>query len=83
MGGDTMSHDYSENILIQESAGHLLERELGWEVIFAYNTEKLGENDTLGQKNCKEILKHIRLSPRPFATQTEERRTGGVIFGKT
>lgn len=29
-----MSHDYSENILVQESAGHLLERELGWEVVF-------------------------------------------------
>lgn len=29
-----MSHDYSENILIQESAGHLLERELVWEVVF-------------------------------------------------
>ena len=27
-----MSYDYSENILVQESAGHLLERELGWEV---------------------------------------------------
>ena len=26
-----MSYDYSENILVQESAGHLLERELGWE----------------------------------------------------
>ena len=24
-----MSYDYSENILVQESAGHLLERELG------------------------------------------------------
>ena len=34
-----MSHDYSKNILVQESAGHLLERELGWQVAFAYNTE--------------------------------------------
>ena len=32
-----MSYDYSENILVQESAGHLLENELGWEVAFAYN----------------------------------------------
>ena len=31
-----MSYDYSENILVQESAGHLLERELGWEVAYAY-----------------------------------------------
>ena len=51
-----MSHDYSENILIQESAGHLLERELGWEVVYAYNTEKLGETGTFGRKSYKEIL---------------------------
>ena len=33
-----MSYDYSENILVQESSGHLLQNELGWEVAFAYNT---------------------------------------------
>ena len=43
-----MSYDYSENILVQESAGHLLERELGWEVAYAYNTEKLGKGGTFG-----------------------------------
>ena len=51
-----MSYDYSENILVQESAGHLLENELGWEVAFAYNTEKLGENGTFGRKSYREIL---------------------------
>ena len=47
-----MSYDYSENILVQESAGHLLERELGWEVAYAYNTEKLGKGGTFGRKFC-------------------------------
>ena len=43
-----MSYDYSENILVQQSAGDLLREELGWDVRFAYNTEVLGEtNDTL------------------------------------
>lgn len=51
-----MSYDYSENILVQESAGHLLEQELGWDVAFAYNTEKLGEDGTFGRKSYKEIL---------------------------
>ena len=51
-----MSYDYSENILVQESAGHLLENELGWEVAFAYNTEKLGDNGTFGRKSYREIL---------------------------
>ena len=39
-----MSYDYSENILVQESAGNLLRDELGWDVKFAYNTEVLGDN---------------------------------------
>ena len=51
-----MSYDYSENILVQESAGHLLERELGWEVVYAYNTEKLGRDGTFGRTSYKEIL---------------------------
>lgn len=37
----SMSYDYSENILVQESAGHLLEEELGWRVELAYNKEVL------------------------------------------
>ena len=51
-----MSYDYSENILVQESAGHLLERELGWEVAFAYNTEQLGKDGTFGRISYREIL---------------------------
>ena len=51
-----MSHDYSENILVQESAANLLHDELGWDVAFAYNTEKLGENGTFGRRSYKEIL---------------------------
>ena len=51
-----MSYDYSENILVQESAGDLLRDELGWEVAFAYNTEVLGENGTFGRTSYREIL---------------------------
>ena len=51
-----MSYDYSENILVQNSAGNLLQNELGWNVQFAYNTEVLGENGTFGRKSNKEIL---------------------------
>lgn len=51
-----MSYDYSENILVQESASHLLEQELGWEVTLAYNTEKLGKDGTFGRTSYKEIL---------------------------
>ena len=51
-----MSYDYSENILVQESAGNLLRDELGWDVQFAYNTEVLGKNGTFGRENHKEIV---------------------------
>ena len=51
-----MSYDYSENILVQESAGNLLRDELGWDVWFAYNTEVLGKNGTFGRESYKEIL---------------------------
>ena len=51
-----MSYDYSENILVQESAGNLLRDELGWDVRFAYNTEILGKTGTFGRENYKEIV---------------------------
>ena len=51
-----MSWEYSENILVQNSAGKVLKDKLGWEVVFAYNTEVLGENGTLGRKSYKEIV---------------------------
>ncbi len=51
-----MSYDYSENILVQESAGNLLHNELGWDVQFAYNTERLGEDGTFGRESYNEVL---------------------------
>ncbi|MBO5560410.1 MAG: type I restriction endonuclease subunit R, partial [Firmicutes bacterium] len=51
-----MSYDYSENILVQNSAGNLLKNELGWDVVFAFDKEKLGADGTLGRASYKEIL---------------------------
>ena len=51
-----MSAGYTENKLIQDSAGNLLHDELGWDVYFAYNKEVLGENGTFGRKSYEEIL---------------------------
>ena len=51
-----MSYDYSENILVQKSAGDLLRDELGWDVQFAYNTEVLGKNGTFGRTSYHEML---------------------------
>ena len=51
-----MSHEYSENVLIQNSAGNVLEKKLSWDVVYAYNSEKLGENGTLGRTSYHEIV---------------------------
>ena len=51
-----MPHEYSENILVQESAGNLLRDELGWDVVFAYNQEVLGSTGTLGRSSYKEVV---------------------------
>ena len=51
-----MSYEYSENVLIQNSAGNVLEKKLGWEVVYAYNSEKLSENGTLGRTSYHEIV---------------------------
>ena len=74
-----MSYEYSENVLVQGSAGNLLHAELGWEVAFAYNTEKLGENGSFGRKSYKEILLTryfrealLRLNPWITPGQMEE-----------
>ena len=63
-----MSYEYSENILVQESAGKLLQDELGWEVKFAYNTEVLGTEGTFGRKSYQEILlsRYFRLKLKEF-----------------
>lgn len=51
-----MSTDYSENRLIQKSAAELMESELGWTSVYAYDKEVLGENGTLGRSSYREVL---------------------------
>ena len=70
-----MSYEYSENKLVQDSAGNLLRDELGWEVYYAYNTEKLGVNGTFGRKNYREIVlwryfKDAVFKLNPWMTET-------------
>ena len=51
-----MSYTYSENTLIQESAGNLLQNELGWQVEYAYNKEVLGKSGTFGRRDYRQII---------------------------
>lgn len=51
-----MSHDYSEETLVQDSACDVLQNKLGWKVAYAYNTEQLGVDGTFGRTSYKEVL---------------------------
>ncbi len=71
-----MSYDYSENILVQGSAGDLLRDELGWQVEFAYNKEILGKDGTFGRRDYREILltRYFQAALKklnPWITQTQ------------
>ena len=45
-----MAKDYSEDQLIQKSTAELLEQELGWKAVYAFDNEGLGDQGTLGRK---------------------------------
>ncbi len=51
-----MAKDYSEDQLIQKSAAELLENELGWKSVYAFDEEKLGLGGTLGRTSYHEVL---------------------------
>ena len=51
-----MSKDYSEDQLIQKSAADLLENELDWISVMAWDAEVLGESGTFGRKSYHEVL---------------------------
>ena len=51
-----MAKDYSEDQLIQRSVAELLEKELGWTSVYAFDKEVLGVNGTLGRTSYHEVL---------------------------
>ncbi len=74
-----MAKDYSEDQLIQKSTAEFLEKELGWESVYAFDQETLGANGTLGRTNYHEVLltRHLgqalkRLNPWLTDKQLQE-----------
>ena len=59
-----MAKDYSEDQLIQKSTAELLENELGWKSVYAFDNEVLGEQGTLGRKTQSEVVltRHLRMA---------------------
>lgn len=63
-------NDYTEDRLAQATLADYLQDELGWESVFAFNTETFGPEGTLGRKSDREVVltRHlgealIRLNP--------------------
>lgn len=51
---------YTEDTLVQKTIAEYLERELGWESVWAYNRENLGPDSLLGRTSEREVvLNHI------------------------
>lgn len=51
-----MSPAMNEDTLVQQTTAEYLESELGWESVFAYNTETFGSEGTLGRASDKDIV---------------------------
>lgn len=51
-----MPNDYSEDQMIQKSTAELMEKELGWKSVYAFDSEVMGENGTLGRTSSHEVL---------------------------
>ena len=48
--------EYTEDNLVQQTTAEYLEAQLGWESIYAYNTETYGPDGTLGRASDKEVV---------------------------
>ena len=58
---DRQSYDmtytgYSEDTLVQQTTAEYLEQQLGWESVYAYNTETFGPEGTLGRRDDREVV---------------------------
>ena len=57
-----MPSEYTEDALVQQTTAEYLEQQLGWESVYAYNTEGFGPGSLLGRESDSEVvLKRILL----------------------
>lgn len=47
---------YSEDILVQQTTAEYLENQLGWESVYAYNTETFGPDGSLGRESDEDVV---------------------------
>ncbi|MDM8549696.1 hypothetical protein QUF72_06455 [Desulfobacterales bacterium HSG2] len=56
---------YTEDTLVQQTTADYLEQQLGWDSVYAYNTETFGPNGTLGRRDDREMVLTHGTEPRP------------------
>lgn len=76
-----MSREYSEDQLVQKSTASFLEQELGWKSVYAFDSEVLGENGTLGRKTYHEVLltRYLRKALKRLNPWIDETQMGEVL----
>jgi len=47
---------YTEDTLVQQTTAEYLEKELGWESVYAYNNEEFGPESLLGRESDREVV---------------------------
>jgi len=47
---------YNEDTLVQQTTADYLRDRLGWDVVYAWNTETFGKNGTLGRDSDREVI---------------------------
>ena len=47
---------YTEDTLVQQTTAEYLEKELGWESVYAYNNETFGPEGTVGRASDREVV---------------------------
>ena len=50
------STPYTEDTLVQQTTAEYLEQQLGWESIYAHNSEDLGPDSLLGRTSDREVV---------------------------
>ena len=49
-------NEYSEDLLIQAPTAELLEKQFGWQTVFAQDDEDFGPDSLLGRSNASEVV---------------------------
>jgi len=71
---------YDEDTLVQAATAEYLRDKLGWESVYAYNTERFGKEGSLGRKDETEVIL-TRYSRRSAGQTQPGPAAGGVPSG--